>query len=68
MDQPDLVVEAGRWYASRRILISPSRVKRISYEESKVYVDLSKPDIQQTAEYDHALVSAQDRGVGPCCD
>jgi hypothetical protein len=64
----DLVVEAGHWYAGQRILISPSRVKRISYEESKVYVDLSKLDIQQTVENDHARVSAQDRGVGPCCD
>ena len=64
----DLVVEAGHWYAGQRILISPSRVKRISYEESKVYVDLSKLDIQQTVENDHARVGAQDRGVGPCCD
>ncbi len=64
----DLVVEAGHWYAGQRILISPSRVKRISYEESKVYVDLSKLDIQQTVQNDHARVSAQDRGVGPCCD
>jgi hypothetical protein len=64
----ELVVEAGHWYAGQRILISPSRVKRISYEESKVYVDLSKLDIQQTVENDHARVSAQDRGVGPCCD
>jgi hypothetical protein len=64
----ELVVEAGHWYAGQRILISPSRVERISYEESKVYVDLSKLDIQQTAENDRARVSAQDRGVGPCCD
>jgi hypothetical protein len=64
----ELVVEAGHWYAGQRILISPSRVTRISYEESKVYVDLSKLDIQQTVDDDHARVSAQDRGVGPCCD
>jgi hypothetical protein len=64
----ELEVEAGHWYAGQRILISPSRVKRISYEESKVYVDLSKLDIQQTVENDRARVSAQDRGVGPCCD
>lgn len=64
----ELVVEAGHWYARQRILISPSRVKRISYEESKVYVDLSKLDIQQTVDDDHARVGAQDRGVGPCCD
>jgi hypothetical protein len=63
----DLVVEAGHWYSGKRILISPRKVKKISYEESKVYVDLSKADIQQTVENDHARTSAQDRGVGPCC-
>jgi len=64
----ELVVEAGHWYAGKKILVSPSKVKRISYEEAKVYVGLSKADIQQTAKNDHAKTSAQDRGVGPCCD
>jgi hypothetical protein len=63
----DLVVEAGHWYAGKRVLISPSKVKRISYEESHVYVELSKADIQQTAENDHAKATTQDRGMGPCC-
>ena len=63
----ELLVEAGHWYAGKRILVSPSKVTRISYEESKVYVDLSKADIQQTAENDHARTSQQDRGVGHCC-
>ena len=64
----ELVVEAGHWYAGKKILVSPSKVKRISYEEAKVYVGLSKADIQQTAKNGHARTSAQDRGVGPCCD
>jgi hypothetical protein len=59
----DLVVEAGHWYAGKRIFVSPASVKKISYEESQVYVDLSKADIQQTIESDHARTSARDRGV-----
>jgi hypothetical protein len=59
----DLVVEAGHWYAGKRICISPSSVRRTSYEESNVYVDLNKADIQQTLENDHARRSERDRGT-----
>ena len=31
-------------------MISPDKVKRISYEDSKVFVSLTKADIQKTAE------------------
>jgi len=46
----ELVIETGHWYSGKEILISPSKVKRISYEEAKVFVSLTKADIQQTAE------------------
>jgi sporulation protein YlmC with PRC-barrel domain len=46
----DLVVETGHWYSGKAVLISPARVERISYEESTVFVNLTKADIQQTAE------------------
>jgi hypothetical protein len=44
----ELAVEAGHWYSGREILISPGTIERISYEESKVFVNLSKEDIQRT--------------------
>jgi hypothetical protein len=48
----ELVVETGHWYSGKEILIPPSKVERISYEESKVSVNLTKADIQETAEND----------------
>jgi uncharacterized protein YrrD len=45
-----LVVETGHWYSGKEILISPSKIKRISYAEAKVFVKLSKADIPYTAE------------------
>jgi len=48
----DLVVETGHWYSGKEILISHSKVERISYEESKVFVNLTKADIQRTADKD----------------
>jgi hypothetical protein len=46
----ELIVETGHWYSGKEILISPSKIKRISYAEAKVFVKLSKADIQHTAE------------------
>ena len=50
----DLVVEAGHWYAGKEIRIPTGKVERISYEESTVFVGLSKADIQRTDE-DHVV-------------
>ena len=46
----ELVIETGHWYSGKEIMISPDKVKRISYEDSKVFVSLTKADIQKTAE------------------
>ena len=48
----EFVIETGHWYSGKEILIPPSKVERISYKESKVFVSLTKADIQQTAEND----------------
>ncbi len=45
-----LVVEAGHWYSGKEILLSPLKVDRISYEESKVFVNVTKADIERTLE------------------
>jgi hypothetical protein len=52
----DIAVDTGHWYSSKEILISPSRVLRISVEESKVFVSLTKADILVTP--DHELARA----------
>lgn len=46
-----LVLETGHWFSGKEIVISPSQVTRISYEESKVYVDATKESLRQAAEY-----------------
>ncbi|HZE13063.1 MAG TPA: PRC-barrel domain-containing protein [Chthoniobacterales bacterium] len=38
----EIVVEFGSWYAGKAIRIPTEKISRISYEESTVYVDLSK--------------------------
>ena len=54
----ELVVEAGHWYSGKELLISPRKIERISYEDSKVFVNLTKEDIAQTARNDVAQATA----------
>ena len=52
----ELVVETGHWYAGKKILVLPENIDRISYEDSTVFVSLTKEDIQQTSTNDVAQV------------
>ena len=55
----DLVVETGHWYSGKEILIAPGKVERISYDESKVFVNLTQADIRRTGENDVAKAGAK---------
>lgn len=46
-----LIVETGHWFSGKEIVISPNHVTRISYEDSKVFVDVTKESIQHAPEY-----------------
>jgi hypothetical protein len=54
----ELVVETGHWYAGKKILIVPENITRISYDDSTVFVSLTKEDIQQTSTNDVVQVVA----------
>jgi hypothetical protein len=51
-DIRELMVDAGSWYSGKEVMISPTKVDRISYAETKVYVSLTKEDIRHTAAHD----------------
>lgn len=57
----ELVVETGHWYAGKKILLLPENIDRISYEDSTVFVKLTKEDIQQTTRNDVAQAGAGHR-------
>ena len=46
-----LVVETGHWFSHKEIVISPKHIDRISYEESKVFVNVSKEAILEAPQY-----------------
>jgi uncharacterized protein YrrD len=57
----DLSVETGHWYRGKEIFISPGKIDRISYEDSKVFVNLTKADIQGTRDNELAKACAGSR-------
>jgi hypothetical protein len=46
-----LVVETGHWHSHKEIVISPKHIDRISYEESKVFVNVTKKAILEAPQY-----------------
>jgi sporulation protein YlmC with PRC-barrel domain len=54
-----LVVETGHWYSGKEIFIALHKIARINYNESKVFVNLFKEDIQQTSENETAKAVAE---------
>ena len=46
-----LVVATRNWFPDKRVLVSPRWIERVSWGESKVFVNLSQPTIEQSPEY-----------------
>lgn len=64
----ELVVETGHWYSGKPVLILPENVRRISYEDSTVFVNLSKADIRMTTKNDVAQPAVAAVGAGDPAD
>jgi hypothetical protein len=50
------VVDTKNWWLGKEVLVCPEWVDRISWSDSKVYVDLSREVIQTSPEYDPAAL------------
>lgn len=46
-----LVVATGRWFSGKEIVISPAQIARISYEQSAVFVNLTRETIREAPEH-----------------
>lgn len=49
-----VVVDTRHWLTGKRVLISPNQINRISWDQSKVYVDLTKEAILGSPVFDPA--------------
>lgn len=49
-----MIIDTRNWWPGKRVLIAPTWIANISWEESKVYVDLTRETIKNAPEYDPA--------------
>jgi sporulation protein YlmC with PRC-barrel domain len=54
------IVDTRNWLPGRKVLVSPEWIQRVSWEESKVYVDLSKRHIEAAPEFDPSIPLARE--------
>jgi len=55
-----LVIKTGHRFSGKEVRISTSQVDRISYEESTVFVSLTREAVEQSSTHDMAPVGATD--------
>lgn len=55
-----VVVDTRNWLPGKKILISPQWIERVSWLESKVFVNLSKEAIEQAPEYTETSLLTRD--------
>ena len=46
-----LVIDTRNWWPGKKVLVSPRWIERVSWEEMKVFINLSSADIKQSPEY-----------------
>lgn len=55
-----LVIDTKNWWGGKKVLISPQWIDRISWDESKVFINLSKERIKQSPEYSEDILITRD--------
>jgi hypothetical protein len=58
-----LVAKTGHWFSGKEVRISLSKIDRIGYLESKVFVNLTKEAIRKAPEYNFFSVDAEDHHI-----
>jgi hypothetical protein len=56
-----LVVTTGHWWSGKNVVIPPQSILRMSWEESKIFVNLTRTAIQNEPDYEYTGPQASDR-------
>ena len=59
-----LVVATRNWWPGKKVLVSPQWIERVSWDESKVFVNLSRETIKQSPEYTEESLITRDYETG----
>jgi len=59
-----LIVNTTNWWPGQKVLVSPQWIERISWDESQVFVSLSRQAIQASPRYTEASLLTRDDEIG----
>lgn len=59
----ELIAETGHWFSGKEIRLPTASITRISYEDSKVQVNLTLADLKATGENEVAALGGRERAV-----
>jgi len=54
-----LIVDAGHWWAGRRVIVSPEWIFEVGWDEAKVFMDLPCESVRRSPEYNPSRPLAQ---------
>ena len=59
-----VIVDTRNWWPGNKVLISPKWIERVSWNESKVFVDLSRETIKKSPQYTEESLVTRDYETG----
>jgi uncharacterized protein YrrD len=59
-----LIVDTKNWWPGKKVLVSPQWIERVSWDESKVFVNLSREAIKRSPEYTEDSLPSRDYETG----
>ena len=59
-----LIIDTRNWWPGKKVLVSPLWIERVSWSESKVFVNLSREIIKQSPEYTEESLLTRDYETG----
>jgi len=59
-----LIVGTRNWWPGKKVLVSPHWIERVSWNESKVFINLSRETIKESPEYTEESLLTRDYEIG----
>jgi hypothetical protein len=59
-----LIINTGNWWPGKKVLVSPQWIERVSWSESKAFVNLSRDTIKESPEYTEESLITRDYEIG----
>jgi len=59
-----LIIDTRNWWPGKKVLVSPQWIERVSWNESKVFVNPSRALIKQSPEYTEESLLTRDYETG----